>query len=634
MASKNHDHERLNGRLDDMVAAAKVQQDDWAPTYQVARNYLYGTQNIDREFAKGGSELTINKIYPAVLQEVAILAQRRPKIVALPMELADEPHVAVWEKWLEYLFLEEFGMPLLMTRAALDAKEYGYYVANVYWNDKAWWDEKLHQWHGTPNVRLIKPTRFGADPEAETIKDASYVVCRRRERVSKLVRLFPGHRDEIEKAALTTAEDEENEFSYGFRSYEDQKDPGIPSNLGILPALMDGVRANELISANNEGGDNKPFYCTIETILFLDDSEGKVVLEERSQKDVLNDPSSGIHMEKDMFYYADGKAANHDNWPREEYTGSKYPYGRYILRVGDDTILNPKEADQRWMYEQWPYIVGLNQQLSHVWMGLNGVEQVRGLQDFSNENIQSLANTLKFYGNDSWLVEEGTLSAAEDNERAPEKLASIPGGVISVKPGKINAIKANERPRLDGSTMNMFQLVGDEMRDLTGVQAIGMGKETSNMTATEAAALDANSRMKPAMQSILMDDWTKRVMKLAAEMAADRMEDKDIIRVVGEKGAMQVQAMTQEMIDAKFDIKMEVTTALPFDKERRRLERIELFKMLMESFGPQAGLPLLPNILDLFDIEKKDEILEQITAAFETAETNKRVDAVRNGGAV
>lgn len=78
------------------------------------------------------------------------------------------------------------------------------------------------------------------------------------------------------------------------------------------------------------------------------------------------------------------------------------------------------------------------------------------------------------------------------------------------------------------------------------------------------------------------------------------------MRVSGEKAMMR--AMSQEALDARFDLRLKVTSEQPYDQGLRREQAKELYALL--------GLPFIEELLDEYDdlIGDKDELLQKIGA--------------------
>ena len=109
-----------------------------------------------------------------------------------------------------------------------------------------------------------------------------------------------------------------------------------------------------------------------------------------------------------------------------------FPRGRYVIKIGRDLILNPKEADQVYKYSRFPYIVGIHHRLPHIWQGLNGTEMSQSPQTYVNTTFSTLLNYVKFHGNPPTVVEEDALA---DSQKG--KVNKKPGAQIEMKANKI-----------------------------------------------------------------------------------------------------------------------------------------------------------------------------------------------------
>jgi len=600
-----------------MVHQARAETDGWITLWQDALNYVFNNQLAGKKRKEGWPAVQANYIFPAVIQEIALHAQRRPRILARPYEQSDLEAAEVWNGLLQFQYDEVLDMAMLNIAASLDAKVYGIYVAKTLWEPKAFWDTEQRRWIGEPRANLIRPEFFGADPEAEKLRDAQYVYSQRRVSTQWAMNRWPDFADQIQQAAHEQREDMYQQFTIPGYDRDRDKDEGIPSTTeGRLVNLLTRFRDTQQAPIPTKSKpDGIPPKVTLTEVYFRD-------LEERDGKDPQAIPAKelesqgAIYLENEVWKvgnpeffggrYKEGEVFSDADWPTEDMgVGPEpvFPYGRYVLKVGEgegETILNPEEKAQVWPYRRWPYVVGVNHILPHTWRGLNATEMPKGLQDWMNISFSHLLNYVKFFGDPLVLKEEGAVKAGT-------KLKVKAGAIWNLLRGGMNKIKRDPPPTMGNGVPQAIQFIARQLQDDTGIHEPSRGQTTAGkQTATEIATLQTAVQTRVGLQLIYKDLWAKEVMQRVADLDKAHMTPGEIVRIVGEDKARAVTQMTQQALDLKFDVVLKVGTALPFDQERRKQDAERLFTHL--------GMAYLPELLDAFEIENKEEILARAEA--------------------
>jgi hypothetical protein len=596
--SKRAETNDLNSRLtlmrDDALAAAE----DWHDVYQDGLNYVFNNQLAGKRFKDGWEPIVCNYIFPAMMQELALISQRNSIILARPVESDDQQAAEILTSHLQWLYDYLLKTNDHLLRAALDGKMYGHYVGMTMWEPKARWDDRAKVWRGEPRVHLIRPEYFGADPEAENIDAAGYIFTRRRIRRQEALRRWPKFRDEIEDApSLEEDVEAQAALRYSGLSIEDA-DVEEFSDQGRLVRLLTGQHDLEYSTARS-GHD----YVTVEQFFWIDGEEQRRRDERnRAEEDLL--ASGEIVQDGALFRWGEtGELVKSEDWPKElvnEYDEPKYPNGRFAIRIGD-TILNASDKAQRWPYRKWPIVVGVNHLLPHTWHGLNGVEMAKGLQDWINVTATHMRNYINSFADPIVVMEDG----ARPQGAGP--LPSKAGSIWRVVKGALNKVRREPPPEMSGSTFQIFDRMAAELRDQTGVQEVGLGRASGGkQTAEEVIRLETNTRMRTALGNKLLDSYVKGIYERVSEMCQLHYSADEYVRVVGQKGAVQARQITQQMKEIEFDIRLEVGTALPFDRERKKQDAAALFQMF--------GMSVAPEVLEAYEIGDKDEMLSRLEA--------------------
>lgn len=618
----------LGDRVTQMVAAAMLVTDDWSQLWRDGYNYIFSNQLEDKERRDGWQRIQANQIWPAVMQEVSLMSQRKPKIVAQPVEDSDHESSQMWSAHLQYQYKHSLDMPSVLMDASMDNKVYGYSVAKVRWDAKHRWDADNGRWQGAPKVDIIRPDFFGADPEAENLDHAQYVVVRFRFPLKEAKAIWPKFADDLDNAArMNLSDDRDKRGSTGFFVTRDD-DTGT----GVRVSEADG-RLVRLIRKEHrpeqpqrQGGLSMPTHVTIEEVYFRDVTEEDATEERAVPVDQLVEEGRAEMRDGQAINPATGQPFPSDEFPREtlrKFRRPKYPNGRFVVRAAN-VILNPKDEDQVWPYRHWPIVVGINSAIPHTWQGINSVEMPKQLQDWLNVGLAHILNYVRQYGDPVVMVEQGALAQDPQNRNLTAKLKSRAGAIWRLAKGAMSGanpkIRRDPPPPMSRGLLEFFNLVGAEIRNQTGVQEVALGRQSKGgTTATEVLRLETNTRLRIAMQAELMDHFIIRIMELVAELIQENMEVGDVVRIVGEDGRKAAEEVTQGVKDAQFDISLEVGTALPLDEERMKQDVVTAMELLGDS-----AAAMYPQMLRTFNIPNADEILERIPIIQKIREEEER----------
>ena len=602
----------LNARIDEMIQAGEAANQSWAPVVNDAYDFVYANQLKDVPFRKGWERIQVNYLFPAMAQQIALMAQRRGQVVALPQEEGDAAAAAFWQPLLRWQYEADLHLSAVAMAASIDAWLHGFYVGKVYWEPRAEWVDEGKWWRGAPRLSLLRPDYFGVDPDAERaeIGEAAYVYCRRRTLVSDAVARWPQAKAEIEEEARKGGgEDEDDPFSRTLRARTESRttEQGQAVDKQVAgEARLAGIvrRARGYGDAGSAAGSGDktdvPAFVTI-TEIFFHDGELKSGKEERPVP-VEDLQAQGVVLED----------LDEDTWPMEVVRKwddePAWPHGRMVLRVGADTILNPKAAQQRWPAPKWPYVVGVQMPLPHHWRGLNGVEMALSLQNAVNQDAAHISTYVKYFGDPIIKAEIGAVQGDPENVKLKDKLAARAGAIWKLLGGGSNKVTREPPPPMSAGLLEAYQIHTNELQDQTGMQPVARGRQAAGQaTAREIIELTRASRVRTSLAASLQDDWIVEVMKRTAWLDQRHMDPGTIVRILGEGGQRLMAAVPAE--SSKFDVSLQVTTALPYDQERTRLQMAEIFKALGAN-----GYAVLPELLAAYEIENAQEVMGRIQA--------------------
>ena len=106
-----------------------------------------------------------------------------------------------------------------------------------------------------------------------------------------------------------------------------------------------------------------------------------------------------------------------------------------------------------------------------------------------------------------------------------------------------------------------------------------------------------------------MDRYTIELMKLVHIFLQHYLKPDDVVRIVGESYEAQAFVVDALTLDAEIDIDLDVATALPFDKDRK-------VRDIMDVIGIVGPTPtLIDQLLRLIDIPKRQQVLAELGLA-------------------
>lgn len=620
---------QLSKRVDAMVDASTADNEEWLDMYRDAVRYIYGDQLHGMTIKAGWEKIQCNYLLPAMSQTLALISQQQTKILANPAEDSDIPGARFAQDFLQYQYEKSLRVQLNRLHWIMDGFANGCYATYCYWEPKpdGGWNEEKREYEGRIVLRTLAPGQFGADPTAEaaTMDAAEYVYVKRPVSVDWAMERWSENAEEIESAATAEQERERDggSLTTGIKISGSQdvtvrdsssynvghKDTGPDPAQGRLAKLLLKSREDKFY---RKDGSKKPAKVTMVEIWFHDrEMENAGGEEIPIENDELFQQGRIKLDEERRWVFTDtepnaGEFLTEENRPTEttpKYERPKYPYGRYVQRIGN-VILNPDDEDQRWEYpEGWPVRVQQFKLLPHTWHGMNAVEIAKELQDWLNIFVVHMLNWVKYFGDPVWIVEEDAIAAKKG--KISNAIQAVAGAILKMRPGKVGAAKREQPPPMQQGLMQLFGLFDSQLRNQTGIHEIVQGIQSKgSMTASEALRLETNSRIHIALILWLMDMHTTDLMRWVFALSKKHYSAGDMVRIVGEDQAEHGYEVVEGDFDADFDLKLEVGTSLPFDEERKKEEALTL----LQTIGPA----FTEKVLDAFNIANKDEILQKI----------------------
>lgn len=606
-----------------MKKAALADTKAWSTLWDDGLNYVLNKQLEDKDRKEGWPPVQMNMIYPAVKQEMAMMAQRRQKVTPLPVEGDDQEAVNFWQGLIDYRYTKTLKMHGKIMEASLDAKLDGWYLGYTYWDDRAYWDKEEQVWVGSPKLDVICGRSFGMDPNADKLEDAAYCVFEREIPVELAERTWPAKKAEIRMAAGETHPSAEGTTTAPAKMLDGANEKGStvdPDSTGQLVDLLINRRKRctaipQLDGMMGEEGDYQGQTVVVTQIYFKDFTEvdgekrEKYTEEELIEVGAIELAAEGDYLvadaEHELFEKVSrkpetGEPLGLDIWPEksEKIKVPKYPRGRFVLKL-NNLILNPEQDDQVWERERWPFRIGVNAMLPHAPYGMTGAEMPRGVQDWANISATKMLAHMMYLGDAVDYVEEGAMVKGQEG-----KLRAIAGRIMMLVKGRMGSVQREPAAQMSPAFIQIFQMMMRQAQDLAGMHDQAIGAQTKGQpTATELTILQQSTQIGVGLQMILMDEWVRGIMEDVAELDQMNLEPGQALRIVGEKNAAQIAQVTATAKTLKFDIKLTVGPSLPFEKEKRRQELVEL----------KGQFPANPKVdemvLEAYEIENVEEVM-------------------------
>lgn len=455
---------------------------------------------------------------------------------------------------------------------------------------KEFWDADINQGRGDMRVIGIDPRDiFVLKGTMDFGKNCPIVGHRFKKKVAELKRLFPAVADQIKADGSGSNQGSESKKSKAYSG----------DVIVINPVDQKGkvdVKASDLGYGSSKG---KGQDVTVWE-LWLDDDE----LEDYNETN-----EDGIESTKQRL---------------------KYPSGKLITIIPSQKILCQSVANPRDDGEK-PFIRFVDNQESREFWGCGEVETLIPTQKNINNVLASIFDNLKMTNNPVWIVDA---SSGVD----PDMLTNQIGAVI-VKTGQGDCKREQGVP-LDGSVMNLYQLMTQSGDYESGVHDVTQGRKPAGITA--AAAI--STLQEAAQTRIRLKDRNlqQSLNRLARMVIGDLLQHYDsprVIRITNNQKAAEYFEFyiskdesnsykynklpytfdetnkkytkgtgweTSEPSKGMFDVEVVTGTSLPYMKDKRGQEAMKLYEA--QVIDPQ-------ELLEALDWPRRESILQRMQAA-------------------
>jgi len=124
------------------------------------------------------------------------------------------------------------------------------------------------------------------------------------------------------------------------------------------------------------------------------------------------------------------------------------------------------------------------------------------------------------------------------------------------------------------------------------------------ITATEILKLETNTKLRVGLQSFYEDVFLVEIGKRILELNQANLVVGDMIPGLSEEQKPVFHELNARGVSSEFDLNIQVTSELPYDKEREKLEADKIYATV--------GLPYLKEWLEAHDVPNVDEVLSEM----------------------
>jgi len=574
---QSDERNELNKQLDAYVTASAAEQRQWTPFREQGIRALLDDQLAGVKVRKNWGRMQLNKIFPALMQELAIHVERwqHSDVMVKARGDAEDATVDLVEGRLRWHFHQGIDIPKLMMRNVFEGKVGANYVNKVYWDEEAEWNDDEGKYLGRVKVDLLDIKQFVIDPECGyDLTKARYMGTYMRQELDWALNHWPDDKEAILRAARSEASGEAAKDMGAGRDFS-RVDP-------TTPVTMDGD------SQPGEAGGRPLEKGPTEGALAHLVLHGKMRRHPEKDDTVDKKPRFITVLE---IYFLDFERDGDDN--------PLYPFGRMILRVGagnDAIVLNDRAATedeaadpQRWWMRDWPFVIGRNQILpGDTWRGLDGVVMLKHTQDVINDIVRHLEMYVRHFADPIVASERGAIPIDTRTGEQPDLQAAAGTHWKLSKDALRN--KRIQRFAPPPASQGLFQILDvflNHFNDTSGVHEVMRGARTSGKpTATEILQLQTNSRLRVGSQSWYGDRFIVALLTMVRRIELEHMDEDSEIEIIDAKGVEKSLKFTKEAIDLDYGIEMRVVTALPWDSERTQEKALAL----LAAFGGSPAL--------------------------------------------
>lgn len=578
--------ERLRIKIDNMRDVSKRQLrglrgewldalNDYRPqTTSDTRRDGVGQNKIQK--SQAGTRLlkngTGNRIASIIDQQIAMMFENNPKAYFLPKDHSDANYAKDLERLTRFR-ADRINLRQKFIKGGYYSKWFGFQAIHVFSDDNLPNDTDV-------NCRVLFPESLIIDPKLDSQN--------------------PEEGDFVGYDRLVNLEYAKRRWSHKKKKIEEE------ANKEGENSAFGGVHTSDMLDRelgyNTRGAVEVPFredeHMVQLTVIWFKDYTTRTVKIKKPIEDLMDSGEVVINERREHVWASNFELYREEDAPDVSVALPKYPYGRHVIKIGNIVLedfpwgLDPQTGEIK--QRSWPIALAVNKLIADAWYGQNECEALRGDQNVADVCLQNIhehafANIHPIIEVDSNKINNVSQIRSQINKR------------VIVTNGK-DGFKMHAPASIGGDVFSTLSLAQTNMEVTGGMPSQNLGGGSSGrQTATEIAALQRASRGKIGLYSSFIDELVITVYKLMAETIQFTYDPERVIRILGEGGKMTAIEMSKGIRNVRFDVETEAGSTLPTDKQQKKQDAMDLFG--------QIGLSYLPNVLDAYEVQNKEEVL-------------------------
>lgn len=318
----------------------------------------------------------------------------------------------------------------------------------------------------------------------------------------------------------------------------------------------------------------------------------------------------------------------------EEIKKLKYPKGRRVV-ISGNVLLEDSELEDDG--KRIPFARLQNYAMPREFWGVSEVEQLEGPQVLYNKVFSFVLDVLTLMGNPIWIIDS---NSGIDTDNVYNK----PGMILEPLPN--TRVERKEGVQLQPYVMQLLQVIGKEIQDISGATEVSRGIRPEGVTAAKAIeALQDTAQTRIRQKSRFLDAFLQEIGQLYKSIIFENYTAPRIFRLTNNQNAQnyfkfhvenqqmptgenqkvaKVRAYVQApdgsfkadleakeyQVRSDFDVRVSTGSSLPFAKQERTQMALNLYDRKL--LDPET-------VLKTVDFPNWESIVEKLKAAEEQA---------------
>lgn len=560
-------------------SARKAYDEKWLDYYRMFRGKQWKEARPSYRHAE-----VINLIFRAIQSEVPILTDALPKPEFLPREPSDYELSKILNDVMDCDWTSN-NWSYNFTESLYDSHIYGTGFGCI------GFDPDVNDGRGSITFDSADPFYQFPDPSAKDVnKESRFYIEAQPKDIEVLKQLYPAHADHFKGDVVEIL----------------KKDKGLPENI-TYKSPTDNKTPIEGSTSTDIGNKNE----ALEIKCYVKDME---TVEEEIPGEV--DPKTGLPAAPKYLKKL------------------KYPMGRLLITVCGVLVKDePLSEDEG----KFPYLRLCNYVLPREFYGMSEIEQLESPQRIFNKLLSFTLDVLTLMGNPVWVV-DNTSGVDTDN------LFNRPGLIIEKDPN--SKVERMEGVQLQPYVLQMIDRMKLWFDDISGSTDVSRGAKPEGVTAASAIEALQNAqqtrlRQKSRNIDAFMQDFGQmylsrvfehydapRVFRITNDENATKYfkfhVEKSVDPVTNQERTVAKVRPFQQGVDGnhyegeekeyeirrKFDVKVSMGSALPFEKTRLEDQTFKLFEL---------GIVDAQEVLKNIRYPNAEAVLQRVQMAAEQA---------------